>query len=41
MEIKLPLMQEGSVQLFFKTQSSNVGFSTFLELNKDSNGRKS
>ena len=30
--------QEGSVQLYFKAQSSNVGFSTILELNKVSNG---
>jgi len=31
---------EGVVQLFFKTQSSTTGVSTFLELNKDSNGSK-
>ena len=31
---------EGAVQLFFKTQSSTTGVSTFLELNKNSNGSK-
>ena len=31
---------EGAIQLFFKAQSSTTGISTFLELNKDSNGSK-
>ena len=31
---------DGAIQLFFKTQSSTTGVSTFLELNKNSNGSK-